>query len=88
MGGHPYGRGAACPGRSPWTSRTGRCAGTTGPEVKAKKTILKVLQQFECFISVNSLGGGVHMACALSPFQSEPYKRAHKRMRGGTTATV
>lgn len=40
MGGHPYGRGASCPGHSPWTSRTGRCGGTTGPEFKTKENIL------------------------------------------------
>lgn len=41
MGGHPYGRrGASCPGRSLWTSRTGRCGGTTGPEFKTKENIL------------------------------------------------
>lgn len=37
-GGHPYGMGASCPGRSPWMSRTARFGGTTGPEVKTIKT--------------------------------------------------
>lgn len=73
MGGHPYGRGASCPGRSPWTSRTGRCAGTTGPEFKPKTNILRWdfsekqetdqldrLKSYNsfCFISENSWGSG------------------------------
>lgn len=37
-GGLPYGMGASCPGRSPWTSRTARFGGMTGPEVKRINT--------------------------------------------------
>lgn len=40
VGGPPYGTGASCPGRSPWTSRTARCGGTTGPGFKTHKTLL------------------------------------------------
>lgn len=39
VGAHPYGRGASCPGRSPLTSKTGRCVGTRGPEDKPETTI-------------------------------------------------
>lgn len=30
----PYGKGASCPTRSPWTSRTAHCGGTMGPGFK------------------------------------------------------
>lgn len=41
VGGPPYGTGASCPSRSPWTSRTARCGGTTGPEIKTHRPLLQ-----------------------------------------------
>ncbi len=60
--GPPYGTGASCPGHSPWMSRTARCGGTMGPEIKKhiklyytmQKVLIWFIHSFHCVLALKA----------------------------------